>query len=101
MDVKFITQEILDEIDKQANLLVDRIKELEAENQYLTFFRQNADFGPAHSDVVELIHEAYTARTGLPVPSDWSYEDDEDEDDTDDDCYPESDDDYLQAMVNQ
>lgn len=52
----------------------DRIAELEAENAYLSYFSSNADFGPAHTDVVMAIQRQYEEEVGKPVPADWLYE---------------------------
>ena len=38
------------------------------ELRYLQFFYENADFGPAHDDVLAYLNEQFTAETGLPIP---------------------------------
>lgn len=40
-----------------------------AELEYLRFFLEYADFGPAHEDVVDHINNQYTESTGRPVPT--------------------------------
>lgn len=42
-----------------------------AEYEYLTWFRQSCDFGPAHEDVIAAMHEDYTAETGNSIPEGW------------------------------
>ena len=59
--------ELLEEADKE----IDRLKD---EIAYLTYFHQNADFGPAHGDVVLIIQENYKESTGKDVPEEWRYE---------------------------
>ena len=46
----------------------DRATELE----YLEWFRVNADFGPAHEDVVEILDEAFMLETGKNLPEGWN-----------------------------
>ena len=41
------------------------------ELEYLRWFRQNADFGPAHSDVIYWMDIQYTRETGKHVPYEW------------------------------
>lgn len=38
------------------------------ELEYLRWFYNNADFGPAHEDVIYYMNEQYTDDTGDPVP---------------------------------
>lgn len=47
---------------------------LREENAYLTYFHQNADFGPAHGDIVCNIQERYKETSGKDVPVEWKYE---------------------------
>ena len=47
------------------------LDEAMAEVQYLTWFKQNADFGPADDDVHMIMNEQYTKQTGQPVPPGW------------------------------
>jgi hypothetical protein len=42
--------------------------------QYLEWFRNNADFGPADGDVIYGMHEDYTKQTGNPVPEEYAEE---------------------------
>ena len=46
-----------------------------AEIKYLRWFVSNCDFGPAHSDVVEIMEQEYTEKTGEDVPHGWSISD--------------------------
>jgi hypothetical protein len=41
---------------------------------YLKWFKLNADFGPADSDVHSIMNENYTEETGNPVPAGWETE---------------------------
>jgi hypothetical protein len=56
----------------------DGLDDLDNEVDYLRWFKQNADFGQADSDV-QAIHaimdKNYTLETGKPVPEDWAQED--------------------------
>lgn len=45
-----------------------------AELHYLVWMRYEMDFGPAHSDVVDIMHERYEKETGQKVPRDWRQE---------------------------
>lgn len=47
---------------------------IDQELQYLRWFYQNADFGPADSDVREWLNEKYTNETGNPVPEGYQLE---------------------------
>jgi hypothetical protein len=42
------------------------------ELEYLAWFRHNADFGPAHSDVVQRMDEAFMDNTGANLPEGWN-----------------------------
>ena len=48
-------------------------EELE-ELEYLRWFYSNADFGPAHGDVIFYLNEQYVAETGKSVPEGYSEE---------------------------
>ena len=50
-------------------LTLPRATELE----YLTWFRQNADFGPADSDVKDAMNESFMEETGKNLPEGWNY----------------------------
>lgn len=41
---------------------------------YLRWFKQNADFGPADSDVHMLMNQAYERDTGKRVPDGWRHD---------------------------
>lgn len=43
------------------------------ELEYLKWFRVNADFGPAHSDVVANMNERFMNDTGKNIPKGWNY----------------------------
>lgn len=47
----------------------DRATELE----YLKWFRQNADFGPADGDVQDHMAETFIEETGKDLPEGWNY----------------------------
>jgi hypothetical protein len=44
-------------------------EEQEAELQYLQWFYVNADFGPAHEDVITCLNQDYVDETGSPIPA--------------------------------
>lgn len=50
-----------------------------AEYDYLVWFVQYADFGPADGDVRDGMREHYESSTGKRVPKGWRGEEDEDE----------------------
>ena len=55
---------------------VERLqKEESAELEYLRWYRENIDFGPAHEDVIAILDEQYTDETGNEVPVGWREED--------------------------
>jgi hypothetical protein len=70
-DSKFMT-------DAETAELCDSIRSdldnLDAELEYLRWFKKNADFGPAGSDVYATMDKNYTGETGKPVPTDWAQE---------------------------
>lgn len=41
----------------------------EYEIEYLFWFFENADFGPAHEDVMDYMNEKYEEEAGKPVPA--------------------------------
>lgn len=41
------------------------------ELEYLSWFRCNADFGPAHGDVVGYMDQIFESETGKRVPTGW------------------------------
>jgi hypothetical protein len=47
---------------------------LEAERDYLQWFHQEADFGPAEGDVRAALNKRYTAETQNPVPEGYGTE---------------------------
>lgn len=47
-------------------------RERATELEYLTWFRHEADFGPAHSDVVERMHYWFMEKTGKNLPEGWN-----------------------------
>lgn len=44
------------------------------ELDYLRHFYCNADFGPAHEDVVDIMNSMYTEETGNKLPKGYGYE---------------------------
>jgi len=42
------------------------------ELEYLSWFRMNADFGPAHSGVIDAMHKLFRKSTDKRVPAGWS-----------------------------
>jgi len=51
---------------------MERATELE----YLRWFRQNADFGPASGDVKDAMAETFMDATGKNLPEGWNYRQD-------------------------
>ncbi len=45
-----------------------------SELEYLTWFRINADFGPADADVIDYMNERFVEQTGKNLPIGWSDE---------------------------
>ena len=41
--------------------------------EYLTWFRLNADFGPASSDVIESLDNWFMDTTGKNLPKGWNF----------------------------
>ena len=60
---------------EQIEFLERRVTELEADLDYLKYFHNTADFGPAHEEVVLLIQQAYEQDSGFRVPAHWRYDD--------------------------
>ena len=58
---------------------MDKKFEKEVEGLKLKWFRQNADFGPAHEEVVEVMNEEFRRKTGKLLPKGWSEEKDAEE----------------------
>lgn len=40
--------------------------------EWLEWFYENADFGPAHGDVIIMLQEQFESETGLKVPTTYS-----------------------------
>ena len=66
--------EVIEALGETINRLRQQVKDLRAENQYLTYFHREADFGPGHTDVVMAIQAEYAKTYGVPVPEEWVYE---------------------------
>lgn len=47
-------------------------KERATEIEWLRWFAQNADFGPAHGDVFEILQRAFMRSTGKLLPEGWN-----------------------------
>ena len=47
-------------------------RERASELEYLTWFRINADFGPADSDVKEIMDQQFMEETGKNLPEGWN-----------------------------
>jgi hypothetical protein len=47
------------------------MRERATELEYLTWFRCNADFGPADSDVKDAMDEQFMDETGKNLPEGW------------------------------
>lgn len=44
-------------------------RKIDPATDWLEWFYTNADFGPAHSDVVQMMREEYEVKTGRKVPA--------------------------------
>jgi hypothetical protein len=53
---------------------MEALRKEQAELHYLKWFKQNADFGPADSDVHAIMNDQYEERTGRAVPEGWREE---------------------------
>ena len=49
------------------------MKERATEIEYLRWFRINADFGPADSDVKDILNNEFMEETGKNIPEGWNY----------------------------
>lgn len=47
-------------------------RERASELEYLTWFRTECDFGPAHGDVVDYLNERFMEETGKNLPEGWN-----------------------------
>ena len=49
------------------------MRERATELEYLEWFRLNADFGPADSDVIDGMNQDFMRKTGKNLPEGWNY----------------------------
>lgn len=49
-------------------------KKQATELEWLQWFYQNADFGPAHEDVIMILQEEFEEETGKQIPKGYKYE---------------------------
>lgn len=57
-----------------SNKTQSKIKRIRAsELEYLKWFRCNADFGPAESDVIDSLNEKFMDETGKNIPEGWNF----------------------------
>lgn len=49
------------------------MRERATELEYLEWFRLNADFGPADSDVIDGMNQDFMRETGKNLPEGWNY----------------------------
>ena len=61
-------------IERLVDEAIAAAEEEAKELHYLSWFKQNADFGPADSDVHAILDEEYTEETGYAVPKNWRQE---------------------------
>ncbi len=47
------------------------------ELEYLRWFFDKCDFGPAHGDVIYSLNEEFVEETGKLLPKDYSYDEEE------------------------
>jgi hypothetical protein len=50
---------------------------IDPELHYLQWFKRAADFGPADSDIHEMLDERYELESGNKVPKQWRVEEDD------------------------
>jgi hypothetical protein len=50
----------------------DGMKERATELEYLQWFRGIVDFGPAHSDVIDMYNEDFMRLSGKNLPEGWN-----------------------------
>lgn len=48
-------------------------KKKATDKEFLQYFWDNADFGPAHDDVVSILVDKFEAHTGKLVPAKFDY----------------------------
>jgi len=48
------------------------MRERATELEYLKWFRVNADFGPASSDIIDDMNERFMNKTGKNLPEGWN-----------------------------
>lgn len=53
-----------------------RMRERATELEYLKWFRINADFGPAQSDIIDAMNENFMDETGNNLPDGWNVQQD-------------------------
>lgn len=49
------------------------MRERATELEYLLWFRRNADFGPADSDVQDAMNQQFMRETGKNLPEGWNF----------------------------
>jgi hypothetical protein len=49
------------------------MRERATELEYLTWFRHNADFGPADGDVQDIMNRRFMEETGKNLPEGWNF----------------------------
>lgn len=65
---KTVDQTKMDFLDKKTRQLNKRNEELLDELEFLRFFYQQADFGPASDDIFSMIREDYMTKTKRECP---------------------------------
>lgn len=76
MSIANLMKQMIDSEDMEAmfkEAMEEKAKK-DAEFHYLRWFKQNADFGPADSDVHSGMDADYLYQTGKEVPKDWRQE---------------------------
>lgn len=70
LKIKNILNERL--VEKKKSKSLEKATELE----YLKWFYQNVDFGPAHGDVIYCLNERFKKKTGKILPDGYDYDED-------------------------
>lgn len=64
-------------VEEAVDEIIVEVRAIGAELDYLRWFYQNADFGPADSDVRWRLNKQYVAATGNPLPVGYQSEEEE------------------------
>lgn len=63
---------MLEQVTMERDIAQKELDEAEAESEWLVWFYQEADFGPAHEDVLKEMKRRYKVKTGNHLPRGYS-----------------------------